>query len=391
MSLNKTQKQRVTTRPHWAWLFPILALSPLALAAKGCDNTGVVGDNCPTPDDCSSGTAGKGSGSSDVCGGLLGQACAEGKYCEFPQGAACGAGDQTGTCKTKPEACDLSYSPVCGCDGKTYGNECAAQMAGIPVASSGECGGGGSGGSGSGGGGATCGGIAPLECDEGLYCNFTIDAKCGAGDQTGTCTPIGSGGCTKELNEVCGCDERTYGNPCMAAAAGVSIAHQGACKTTVVACGEIGGCAPEEFCNFPIESRCGIADGPGVCTAIPPKGTACDANYAPVCGCDGKTYGNDCEALVAGASIASIGECGTRPVGDCGGFAGTECKTGYYCDYPLGTTCGAADGLGTCTVVPEVCPGNVDPVCGCDGKDYGNSCGAAANGTAVAYKGACKK
>jgi hypothetical protein len=385
-----SHRNRVTNRTHWAWLVPILALSPLALAAKGCDNAGVVGNNCPTPDDCPSGTAGKGGSEPEpdqVCGAFIAEPCFDGKgYCDFPKGAECGIGDQTGICKPKPEECDLIYSPVCGCDGKTYANECAAQMAGLSVASSGECG------SSSGGGvGETCGGVAALDCEKGLYCHFPVETQCASGDQTGTCTPIGGGGCTKELNEVCGCDNRTYGNPCMATAAGVSIAHQGACKPTTVACGEIGDCAEDEFCNFPPEANCGLADGPGVCTKVPSKDTACDANYAPVCGCDGKTYGNECTALVAGVSVASEGECGTLPVGDCGGLTGLACKTGFFCDYPANMACGAADGLGTCTVVPNACPQNIDPVCGCDGEDHANPCEANGKGTDVAYKGACKK
>jgi hypothetical protein len=394
--LDQTKKHRVTAGPHWAWLFPILALSPLALAAKGCDNSGVVGDNCPTADECSGGSAGKGSGPTTPgtdCGGLLGKACADGQYCDYAKDALCGAADQTGVCMAKPSACDLDYSPVCGCDGKTYGNACSAHAAGISVASTGECDGG-SGGTGSGGsgpgGGETCGGIAALSCPTEQYCNYPVEAKCGAADQTGVCTPIPQS-CTKELNPVCGCDNVTYGNPCLAAAAGASISHLGECTSGGKACGQIGGCADGEFCKFPPEVHCGIADGPGVCTKVPPKGTACDAVYAPVCGCDGKTYGNDCEALVAGVSVAQSGACPNDPTNDCGGFSGGQCKDGYFCDYPPEMMCGIADGSGSCKEIPDACLANVDPVCGCDGNGYSNACQANSKGVSVAYKGACKK
>ncbi len=38
-------------------------------------------------------------------------------------------------------ACPMIYAPVCGCNGKTYGNDCVAQASGIRVVAKGECGG----------------------------------------------------------------------------------------------------------------------------------------------------------------------------------------------------------------------------------------------------------
>jgi len=51
----------------------------------------------------------------------------------------CGTNGATGSYRLQPEACYSIYEPVCGCDGKTYGNACAANSNGVSAMSKGEC------------------------------------------------------------------------------------------------------------------------------------------------------------------------------------------------------------------------------------------------------------
>jgi len=75
-----------------------------------------------------------------------------------------------------------------------------------------------------------CGGFAGLQCSETEWCSFAPGAECGIGDQYGTCRARPEV-CTDDFNPVCGCDAKTYGNTCEAAAAGVSTAYVGACRS----------------------------------------------------------------------------------------------------------------------------------------------------------------
>lgn len=65
--------------------------------------------------------------------------CAEGLVCRFADGM-CKAGDTPAKCQIPPSECSNVHAPVCGCDGKTWGNECFARMAGVSVLKNGECG-----------------------------------------------------------------------------------------------------------------------------------------------------------------------------------------------------------------------------------------------------------
>lgn len=65
-------------------------------------------------------------------------------------------------------------------------------------------------------------------------------------------------------------------------------------------------CNEGQACFWSEEAICGRADGSGDCGYKP---EACIELYAPVCGCDGATYGNSCMAAAAGVSVIGRGEC----------------------------------------------------------------------------------
>ncbi len=62
----------------------------------------------------------------------------------------------------------------------------------------------------------------------------------------------------------------------------------------------------DSYCDYAIAASCGAGDQTGKCDAKP---QFCPAVIIPVCGCDGKTYNNSCEANRSGASVSKAGPC----------------------------------------------------------------------------------
>lgn len=74
----------------------------------------------------------------EACGGIANIPCDAGLWCE-PQPGQCAGADISGKCVRAPEICYLVLLPVCGCDGKTYNNDCERRRAKAQKARDGAC------------------------------------------------------------------------------------------------------------------------------------------------------------------------------------------------------------------------------------------------------------
>ena len=150
------------------------------------------------------------------CGGTGGLTCEDNAYCDY-QNDTCGAGNESGLCRLRPNSCPAVLEPVCGCDGVAYSNACNAQARGVDVAPSDTC------------TPRVCGGLADLPCEANEVCELPLDS-CGVLDGQGICLPRPNV-CNSTIDPVCTCDGQTeFSNICEANAAGVGHLRSGACE-----------------------------------------------------------------------------------------------------------------------------------------------------------------
>ena len=78
----------------------------------------------------------------DACGGFGGIKCDQGLWCD-PTPGQCGFADASGVCvkvgRFCPQAQSKSIVPVCGCDGRSYNNDCERQKKHVGKKNDGSC------------------------------------------------------------------------------------------------------------------------------------------------------------------------------------------------------------------------------------------------------------
>lgn len=147
-------------------------------------------------------------------------------------------------------------------------------------------------------------------------------------------------------------------------------------------CGGFAGtqCGPKEFCDFG-RNTCGATDESGTCRARP---TSCPDLFAPVCGCDGETHPNECDANAGGIDVNAGGGCPLAGGEIACGFRTCRSDT-QYCERGVSDVASEPDTF-TCKALPATC--GITATCGClVAEPCAGSCTASGGGLTVTCPG----
>jgi hypothetical protein len=97
------------------------------------------GADGPTPVDAAAPLGPDARSSPQACAGAAALTCPAGQYCKLKVGECLTKPPAVGECSRPAEACAAHADPVCGCDDKTYSNDCVAAQASVSVQAKGAC------------------------------------------------------------------------------------------------------------------------------------------------------------------------------------------------------------------------------------------------------------